>query len=427
MRDGTYVENVDVDKSLTIRSENGPENCIVQAASSDDYAFEVTADRVNIIGLTVREVPSSYGGITLHNADHCRIANTTISVNVPRIHLTRGIKLWDSDKCQITGNTISGNFHGIDFGGDSNENIISNNTISGNEYGIYLSGTSGNTIANNVFVNDGLFVSIAYQNKVENNTVNDKPLVYLEKVFDYAVKDAAQVILVNCNNITVEDLDLSNATCGIELLKTDNCRIANNTASNNWYGISLDGSSVNTLTGNVVSNNHDGICLYGSSVNTLTNNTVSDNYNGIRLDEGSGGNTLANNTVSENKWGIDLYYSDGNILTENIASNNWYGICLAESIENIIYLNDFIDNADTVRSHYSTNVWNSAEKITYTYRGKTYTNYLGNYWDDYNGIDINKDGIGFPPYRIDGDKDNYPLMVCSENYQIGTHTRDLTH
>ena len=42
VRDGTYSENIDVNKRLTIKSENGSAKTIVQAANPDDYVFEVT-------------------------------------------------------------------------------------------------------------------------------------------------------------------------------------------------------------------------------------------------------------------------------------------------------------------------------------------------------------------------------------------------
>jgi len=55
--------------------------------------------------------------------------------------------------------------------------------------------------------------------------------------------------------------------------------------------------------------------------------------------------------------------------------------------------------------------------MTYTYNGNIYTNYLGNYWDDYNGSDDDNDGIGDAPYYIDEDNnDTYPLMQPWENY-----------
>jgi len=39
VRDGTYSENVDVNKSLTIQSENRADSTIVQAANPDDHVF----------------------------------------------------------------------------------------------------------------------------------------------------------------------------------------------------------------------------------------------------------------------------------------------------------------------------------------------------------------------------------------------------
>ena len=44
IRDGTYTENVDVNKDhLTIQSENGADSTIVQAADSNDSGFEIIA------------------------------------------------------------------------------------------------------------------------------------------------------------------------------------------------------------------------------------------------------------------------------------------------------------------------------------------------------------------------------------------------
>ena len=60
---------------------------------------------------------------------------------------------------------------------------------------------------------------------------------------------------------------------------------------------------------------------------------------------------------------------------------------------------------------HSTNIWNSPDKITYSCNGKIYTNYLGNYWSDYDGSDANGDCIGDTPYIIRTPyQDNYPLM-----------------
>lgn len=44
VRDGVYTENVDVNKGLTIKSENGSADTIVQAENPDDHVFEITVD-----------------------------------------------------------------------------------------------------------------------------------------------------------------------------------------------------------------------------------------------------------------------------------------------------------------------------------------------------------------------------------------------
>ncbi|MCW3129262.1 MAG: hypothetical protein N2V75_04075 [Methanophagales archaeon] len=114
--------------------------------------------------------------------------------------------------------------------------------------------------------------------------------------------------------------------------------------------------------------------------------------------------------------GIHLCHADHGHISNSTISDNGCGIYLNSSCNNIIYFNNFISNTDNVHSYGSTNIWNSTEKITYIYNGTTYKNYLGNYWDDYNGTDADGDGIGDTPYSIDSDMDNYPLMKRFENY-----------
>ena len=47
-----------------------------------------------------------------------------------------------------------------------------------------------------------------------------------------------------------------------------------------------------------------------------------------------------------------------------------------------------------------------------------YIDYLGNYWDDYNGIDSNDVGIGDLPYIFNDGQDNYPLILPFENFGL---------
>ena len=166
VRDGIYYESVTVSKHLTIKSENGSENCIVNGGGSD--VFTLKADGIRIEGFT-----------------------------------------------------ITGGLNGIYI--RSNNNTIINNSISNNWFGIFLDDSNNNIISNNEFINDGLLVYDSYGNIVEDNKVNGKPLVYLENESDKIIDNAGQIILVRCSNITVMNAELTNTDIGIELLQSDNC------------------------------------------------------------------------------------------------------------------------------------------------------------------------------------------------------------
>jgi len=395
---GTYYENVDVTKSLTIRSTSGnPEDTIVQAANRDDDVFEVTqALHVSISGFTIMgaEGTDSAGIYLGGGADHCLIFNNALSNN------HSGIYLYAAFYNSITGNTISNNGHGI-LVYPSYHNAFASNTISDNNFGISLFNCRDSQVTGNTFLHNGLFVLGSYHNTVTGNSVNSKKLVLLQGVTGQIISDTAdigQVILVNCDHITVRGLNISNATVGIELYETTNSLIDSNTVSSNKLA---------------------NVFLERSNGNTLTSNTASDGYIGVYLSDYSENNRLASNIASRNHYGILLEACDNNELTRNaVISNQDVGISLQyQSSNNIVFLNNLIDNDCNVDSE-GTNIWRSTQQLAYSYNDKIHTSYLGNYWSDYTGSDAGGDGIGDAPYSIDSDADNYPLMELFGNYVI---------
>jgi parallel beta-helix repeat protein len=355
---------------------------------------------------------SSYG-IKLVNRTDVAIKN----INIKKFWC--GIRVYSSSNNIITRNNITNNGIGM-FLIDSNNNKISGNNITNNFRGIELQSSLSNTISGNTFTNNGLVVWFSYQNRVENNTVNGRALVYLENVSNYKVADAGQVVLVRCNNITVEGLCLSGASVGIELFETNKSSIFRNSITNNDGGIVLLYHSLNnTIYGNNITINYEGIWLeMYSDYNSIYGNSITNNSHGIELVRSSN-NSIYGNSITNNNYGIELGGSSNNSIYGNSITNNDGGIGLSYSSNyNSIYHNNFIDNARQVYIKESgPNVWDDVYPSG------------GNYWSNYTGVDlysgpyqneIGSDGIGDTPYIIDADNiDHYPLMAPFNAFQAG--------
>ena len=176
---GTYTENVDITKSLTVKSSSGnPVDTVVQAAYHRDHVFEVTADYMNISGFTVKGATGGgRAGIYLGNgASHCNISNNIASNN------KYGIRLRGSCNNTISNNILNSNRDiGIKLHSSSDNNTIASNTISSNgNKGIYLSGSSNNIIlSNNVLNNDDVGIRLyGSNNLIYNNYFNNTKNAY---------------------------------------------------------------------------------------------------------------------------------------------------------------------------------------------------------------------------------------------------------
>jgi parallel beta-helix repeat protein len=305
--------------------------------------------RANIWGIGL-EFGSSYNSIRENN-----ITNNSGD----------GVDLGGSSYNSISGNNMTNNAGGIWLWSTSCYNSISGNNMTNIVYGIQLSdGSNGNSISQNAFIGDGLFVWGSYRSSVDNNTVNSKPLVYLEDMANYSVGDAGQVTLVGCDGIRVENLNLSRATVGVQLWGTKNSIVSRNNMTNNVYnGIMLSYSSNNSISGNNIANN-----AYGTGFDVPA--------------------------------GIGLFYSSSNI----------------------IYHNNFINNPSQVYSYQSYNNWDNG----YPSGGNYWSNDA--VADAYHGVYQNLtggDGIRDKPYTIDANnKDNYPL---AKPYPWGSHDIGLTY
>jgi parallel beta-helix repeat protein len=354
-----------------------------------------------------------------------------------------GIDLGSSSNNSISGNNIANDTNGLYFKSSSNNNIDGNNITANDESGLYFDSSSNNDVKGNLFVNDGLYVSNSFGNVVSANFVNGKPLVYLEDTSDVAVGEAGQVVLIQCNRILVENLNLQEATVDVELWQTNDTEISKNNITSYGDGIFLYSSFGDNISGNNITiNNHImnnvtvigdfGIAAYSCIDNNVNGNTITGGTMAIYL-ESSSNNIISDNNMIDNRFGIYFDYSSNNSISGNNMANNWagidfdsstdntasgntierahqYGLYLDLSSENKFYHNNFIGNMYQVRSFSSLpNIWDNGYPSG------------GNYWDDYTGHDsysgpyqneTGSDGIGDTPYILDtNNTDNYPLTI----------------
>ncbi len=435
--DGVYTENVNVNKSLIIKSESGYATTTVVAADTSDHVFEITVSNVTIGGEDCGF--SIYGatrwgnaGIYLvENANGCVIQENRCGWDSTHTNYY-GIYFSNSYSNTIVGNTANFNISDGIYINQSKDDILTDNICNFNgQSGLYIYYSTdnilrGNTLSGNRFnlrIDSG-DISQYIHDIDASNLVEGKPIYYWVNQHDKQIPpDAGYVGVVNSNNITVKDLTIKNNMQGIIFAYTTNSRIENVDVSDNNDGIYLSYSYNNTIIGNTAHhNNNHGIYFEWSNNNTVTNNICEGNNScGIQLSFSSMYNTITNNTCQLNQFrGISLSEgSNKNTFTQNtIISNEYQGINLNCSNNNIFYLNN-LSNTKNFYCFKSNNFWHSPTPIFYHYSGGGYhKNYLGNYYSDYTGADDDGDGIGNSVYSISGMTDDSPLMATSDNYSL---------
>jgi parallel beta-helix repeat protein len=451
-----------VNKSIIVEKDNiilQGFNRIVQGNSSLRVGIDL-ADRTNVTVEDVKITKFSYG-ILLNSSDDCKLFRNTIwddwcgiwvestlraviNYNNASYNNFCGIRILYSGNNEIYYNTLCSNYNGMLIWYSTYDIIVGNNASSNWNNGIqlYVSGGGTTLINNNVSSNSYYGISL-YEcdyiwmsgNKASGNrfnfgidgthyldftthtigttnTVNGKPVYYIidasNTVYD-AGTNAGTLYLINCENVTVKDLNLTDNGCGIFLWNTTGSKIENVSVSENAYGINMRNSRNNTFSQNYIADNQYGVWIKNSNSSSIHHSNVTSNQWGILMNN-SALNRIFRNCISSNMAdGIYLEHAHNNTIIENTIAENgellfpetpiYFGVKLQNSANNTIYHNNFIDN------------WGQAEAISSD--NNTWDNGWpsgGNYWNDHSNIDLNSDAIANDVYVIHyPNVDAYPL------------------
>ena len=254
-----------------------------------------------------------------------------------------------------------------------------------------------------------------------------------------AMNDYASIKLVDASNIFIENNYIYDAYFAIHISNTSYAYVRNNYISGSPKSEQLTGNGIHLWKSNhaVIENNHvqgqrDGIYFEFVTFSVIRNNLSEKNIRyGLHF-MFSNDDTYLSNTFRNNGAGVAVMYSKKVTMENNHFEQNWgssaYGLLLKDISDSYILHNTFFRNTVGIhmegsnRINIERNIFNgngwalkvqaSCEDNNFhdnNFTGNSFdvatngsislNNFRNNYWDKYEGYDINKDGIGDIPYH----------------------------
>jgi nitrous oxidase accessory protein len=254
-----------------------------------------------------------------------------------------------------------------------------------------------------------------------------------------STNDYAAIKIIDAANIVIENNIIRNASFAIHVANSTHTIILGNIIKGTNKSEHLSGNGIHLwkcshmmIGNNRITGHRDGIYF-----EFVTNSAIKNNWSEKNIRYGlhfmfSSDNSYLNNTFRNNGAGVAVMYSKKVKMYGNHFEQNWgpsaYGILLKDITDSHIQQNTFLKNTIAIHMEGSSRI--EIEKNIFKENGWAikvqsscddndfhHNNFYGNsfdlatngtmmlnkfynnYWDKYEGYDINKDGIGDVPYH----------------------------
>jgi nitrous oxidase accessory protein len=251
--------------------------------------------------------------------------------------------------------------------------------------------------------------------------------------------DIAAIKIYAQRNVTIRNNRLEHTFFGIFCQNAVQCLITGNRLSSDASNEIQSGNGIHCwhcdsmrIEGNDITGHRDGIYFEFVTHSLIRGNRSFDNVRyGLHF-MFSHEDSYINNTFRRNAAGVSVMFSHGVTMLGNTFTENWgggaYGILMKEITDSRVQGNRFLNNTIgiymegttriyVVSNHFSGNGYAlkiqascSSDTITRNnFTGNTFdiatngslvlNNFDGNYWDKYEGYDLDRNGIGDVPYH----------------------------
>lgn len=242
----------------------------------------------------------------------------------------------------------------------SSNTVIEKVTLVDNYFGIYLSETSGTFVKNNMISasgerettsGNGIHLWYSRDVRIEDNHVQGhRDGLYFEFVKDVYIAD---------------NYSKQNLRYGLHFMYSDNCRYERNTIRNNKAGVAVMYTKNVVMLENRFEDNW-GSNAYGLLLKEINRSRIEGNY-------------FSNNSVAVYVEASSRNRFSGN----NFVQNGWAVKLMANSTNNRFTGNNFIANSFEVATNSRQN----------------FNEFDQNYWSQYEGYDLDRNGVGDVPYQ----------------------------